>query len=118
MAMNYHLVSLSSDIVEDDFNDGEGNSTGCGYQHEPVGKSFSSLETMIAYLASIYGLPGKLVDYAIEGTQLHTSKTVANHSEAQNGGWFEATTSELAAWSKGKMKLYSENYSIRFIRCA
>jgi hypothetical protein len=114
----YHVVSLSSNICEDDYEHGEGKSTGCGYQNQPVGQTFNSFNDMLAHLASYYGLPSNPVDYEHERGELRTSKTVANHSEAQNGGWFEPTTDEFQAWAAGKMKLYLENFQVRYIRCS
>lgn len=117
MPRRYHLVSLSSDICEDDFESGEGASTGCGYSGEPIGQTFLTLSDMLGYLERTFGLSNKPQDYNIEDAHLTTSKTVANHCDAQNGGWFEATEAELEAWRKGRMKLYSEDYSIHFLRC-
>lgn len=112
--MKVHLVKLSSDIVEDHYELGAGKSTGCGYSNEPVGKTFESFEAMLKYLADYYGLSSDANDYENEGSKLYTSKTVANHSEAQNGGWFEPTEAELEAWSNGELMLYSEDYIIEY----
>ena len=108
----------ASDICEDHYEEGEGASTGCGYSGEKIGQTFPTLAAMIKHLASYYGLPESEADYDIDGNTLSTTKTVANHSEAQNGGWFEATAEEIAAWTEGKMKLYAETFFINFIRCA
>lgn len=115
--MAYHLVSLTSDICLDDPEHGEGASTGCGYGHEAIGKSFPTLEELVKYLASVYGLSDNLNDYEQDGQTLRYSKTVADHSQAQNGGWFEPTEAELAAWHAGTMKLYSENFDIDWLDC-
>lgn len=56
-----------------------------------------------------------MYEYGIEGDSMITSKTVADHSEAQNGGWFEATEQEIAQWEQGEIVLYSENYYIKFL---
>lgn len=113
--MQIHVIALSSDIVEDCFDEGEGNSTGCGYQGQAIGKSFQSMEAAIGYLSSYYGYSPKSSDWEIGSNLIETSKMVANHSEAQNGGWFEPTTSEISKWKRGKMKLYSENVSVRYL---
>lgn len=112
--MKVHLVKLSSDIVEDHYELGAGKSTGCGYSNEPVGKTFESFEAMLKYLADYYGLSSDANDYENEDGKLYTSKTVANHSEAQNGGWFEPTEAELEAWTNGELMLYSEDYVIEY----
>lgn len=117
MDLKYHLVALSSDIVEDDFEAGEGVSTGCGYNRELIGQTFDSLKAMIAYLASCFGLSEDPSDYGVEGNRLCTSKMVADHSNAQNGGWFEPTEEEKKSWRRGNTRLYSENFSIHFLRC-
>jgi hypothetical protein len=120
--MSVHLVSLSSDICEDDFEEGEGKSTGCGYQGEKVGKTFDTFPQMLAYLEKNYGLSANETDYGVDCNngqrQLYYSKTVANHSEAQNGGWFEPTKEELARWRAGALMLYSEDYVINWHQVA
>lgn len=112
--MKTHLVKLSSDIVEDHFEHGAGDSTGCGYSNEPVGKTFESFDAMLKYLADYYGLSADINDYENEGGILRFSKTVANHADAQNGGWFEPTDAELEAWARGEQVLYSEDFSIEY----
>lgn len=112
--MTYHLVGLTSDIVEDHAKHGEGKSTGCGYPNEKIGEDFATFESMLKYLSVYYGLSDKAADYNREGNVLETSRTVANHSEAQNGGWMNPTDEEYAQWHAGKIKLYSDNYTIRF----
>lgn len=116
--MNVHLVSISSDICEDSFPDGDGKSTGCGYTDEKIGKTFDTFEDMLVYLEKTYGLSAKVADYGgycCKGhRQLYYSKTVANHSDAQNGGWFEPTEEELIRWRNGALMLYSENYTINW----
>ncbi len=116
-SMKYHLVSVSSDICEDDYEEGEGASTGCGLGALQVGRTFDTFQQMLQYLASYFGLPNDEPGYHVEGNTLHTSKTVADHSNAQNGGWFDPTEAELKDWKEGKIKLYSENFLIKFLRC-
>ncbi|MDD2742044.1 MAG: hypothetical protein PHV02_07215 [Rhodocyclaceae bacterium] len=117
MDCKYHLVSVLSEIYEDDYENGEGDFTGCGLNCR-IGKTFNTLQEMIAYLAASFGLSENIHDFdAVEKGRLVTSKTVANHCEAQNGGWFEATEKEIKDWAAGKMKLYSENFSFHFLRC-
>jgi len=120
--MSVHLVSLSSDICEDHFEEGEGKSTGCGYTNEKIGQTFDTFEQMLAYLGKTYGLSANVADYGGEcckgHRQLHYSKTVANHSDAQNGGWFEPTEEELARWRAGALMLYSEDYVINWHQVA
>lgn len=114
--MKYHLVSISSDIVEDNYEEGEGDSTGCGYQGEKIGETFPDMESMVKYLSTHYGLSEQLVDYNIEDRHLETSRLCANHSEAQNGGWFEPTKQEIDLWTQNQMKLYSENYTVNYLK--
>lgn len=120
--MSYHLVSLSSEINEDHFESGDGASTGCGYQGEKIGKTFETFPEMLAYLASHYGLSANEADYNVDNEkgrrQLHYSKTVADHSQAQNGGWFEPTAAELEQWRAGTLQLYSEDYVINWLEAA
>lgn len=114
--MSVHLVSLSSDILEDHFEQGIRGSTCCGYNDEKIGKTFDTFPQMLAYLKKNYGLSANEADYGDEsdGQQrwLFYSKTVANHSDAQNGGWFDATEEEKTLWRAGKLKLYAEDYVI------
>jgi hypothetical protein len=120
--MKHHLIAISSNIIEDSYEDGELGSTGCGYQDEKIGKTFDSLEAMIKYLHDYYSLSDKINDYEKnEFNQnceqiLNTSCLVSNHSEAQNGGWFKPTENEIEEWKKGLFKLYTETYTIRFLK--
>lgn len=110
-----HLVEISSDIVEDSFKEGLLTSTGCGLSGEKIGKTFEDMPAMLKYLSSYYGLSEELAAYEENGTELETAKAVANHSEAQNGGWFEPTEEEYALWKRGKLKLYSEMFIIKYL---
>lgn len=112
--MKIHLVDVSSDIVEDSFIEGEGRSTGCGLRNEKIGKSFECMADMLKYLATTYGLSALEKDYNKSPHTLETSRTVANHTAAQNGGWFEATPTELDAWRKGVLLLFSENFTVNY----
>ncbi|MBK3780014.1 hypothetical protein G3A43_07075 [Paraburkholderia aspalathi] len=112
--MSIHLVQIDSDIVEDHFEHGEGKSTGCGYNGETVGKTFPSMADMLGYLSSAFGLSAKETDYEASLGVLTTSRTVADHTAYQNGGWIAATERELDIWRKGAMKLFSENVTICF----
>ena len=115
--LNFHLVSLSSDICYDDFDLGEGPSTGCGLQGERLGLTFETLPALIKFLADIYGLPADAADYDIERDSIRCSKTVADHSDAQNGGWFDPTEEEIDRWKQGQQTLYVEHFQARFVRC-
>lgn len=112
--MDIHLVKIDSDICADHFTEGEGDSTGCGYNGLAIGKTFPSMKEMLDYLASYFSLSDKETDYEKEPGRLLTAKTVADHTAGQNGGWFQATPRELAAWRKGTMKLFSENFTIHY----
>lgn len=115
--LKYHLVDVSSEIFEDDYLEGEKDSTGCGLNGQPIGRTFDSIAAAVDYLAEVFGLPEAVTDYGLEPNALVTSKQVANHGEAQNGGWFEPTSDEVLAWKRGEQKLYSEDFIIRFVRC-
>lgn len=111
----YHLISIESDIVEDSYEDGEGKSTGCGLSGEKVGKSFPTLEALAKYCHDYHGLPENFADYEREGDTLCTTKQVADHSQAQNGGWMEPTAAEVEKWQKGELMLYSEHFIVKFL---
>lgn len=113
--MQYHLIKIDSDIVEDVYEEGEGASTGAGLDDEKVGRSFPSLAALVRFCHDAYGMPADLVDYEEEGTKLFTSRPAADHSQAQNGGWFEPTDDEYAKWKQGKIKLYLENYTVHYL---
>lgn len=111
-----HLVSISSDIIEDHFEDGLLDSTGCGLSNEKIGETFPDMGAMLRYLASHYNLSDKQVDYEVTNSEVKTEKMVADHSQAQNGGWFEPTEQEYADWREGKIKLYSEEFVIKYLQ--
>jgi len=112
--MTIHLVSISSEICEDSYEEGEGKCTGAGLSDEKIGKDFKSEKEMFEWLSDNYGLPIKKEDYECTRKDCQTDKLVADHSEAQNGGWFKPRKEEIAKWKKGKMKLYNEHYRVRF----
>ena len=114
--MPIHLIKMSSDIVEDCFEEGLGDSTGCGYQNQAIGRSFETEASAIAYLASMYGYPSDMSSWEIGRSSMQSAKAVANHSEAQNGGWMEPTQSEIEAWQKGSFKLYKKLVTVNFLR--
>jgi hypothetical protein len=114
--MPIHLIQLSSDIVEDDPEDGLLDSTGCGYCGQAIGRSFDTDEKAIAYLADTYGYSSDIPSWEIRASSMQSSKQVANHSEAQNGGWMVPTEAETQAWLSGKFKLYEELVTVNFLR--
>ena len=114
MKKKIHLVSVSSDICEDSYDEGEGSCTGCGLDNERIGRDFNNKKEMLEWLSEHYGLTPKEEDYECDEGRCETDRLVADHSNAQNGGWFEPTKEEIAKWKKGKMKLYTEHYRIRF----
>lgn len=111
-----HLTSLTSEIYEDSYEEGEGAYTGAGL-NERLSKTANSLELAIKYLET-RGLPSRLEDYDIQEDAdrdvviLQASRMVADHSDAQNGGWMEPTKKEMELWKKGKMKLYVEHFTV------
>ena len=116
--MRYHLVKLSSEIYEDSYEQGELGFTGCGYSGECIGKTFDTVEACCAYL-SVFGLPEDADGYDIDNATgvMSTTRMVADHSDAQNGGWFEPTQAEKDLWIQGKQKLYAEHFLVTFVRC-
>ncbi len=109
------LLSISSETYEDSYKDGQLGSTGAGLPNTPIAKDFASTKEMLEYLAQNYGLSTDLNDYDTDTDgKLHTTKQVADHSEAQNGGWMEPTKEEVEAWKKGQGKLYDEEFYIKY----
>jgi hypothetical protein len=119
MKNKFYLERIKSDIIEESFENGELDSTGCGL-NETIGKGFQTFEEMLKHLNKLYNLSTDKNDYEIqeENGILETSKQVANHSEAQNGGWMEPTTKEIEDWKEGRGKLYSEDFTINFHKIA
>jgi hypothetical protein len=115
MKKKFYIERIESDIIEVSFEHGELVSTGCGLR-ELIGEGVQTFEDMLKHLNKRYNLSADQNDYEImeEDGLLQTSKQVANHSEAQNGGWMEPTAKEIEDWKEGLGKLYSENYRIRF----
>jgi len=109
--MKFYLESISSTIVEDSYEEGEGLSTGCGLDHTPLDKEFNNIKEMLKYLKE-WGVNIKANE--IEGNETVFTRAVANHAEAQNGGWFTPTKDEIKKWKKGDLKLYAETYFIKF----
>ena len=118
----FHCTRVMTEIYEDSFEKGELNSTGCG-ANWAVGRNFPNIPTMLAYLKAHHDLYDELADYhqdkqieddKFERWTLQTTKQVADHSEAQNGGWMEPTKDEYEAWKKGELMLYVEHYIIYY----
>ena len=115
MAERYFIEYISTDIIEVVFDDEELESTGCGLRGEKIGRAFNTFQEMLNYLVNNYGLTADKTNYEVdEDGVLQTSKMVADHSAHQNGGWFEPTSEEIKKWKKGEMKLYVEDYTIKF----
>ncbi len=112
--MRIYLESMSTEIFEDHFNEGLGESTGCGLQDVKIGRAFDTLEDMLKYLDTAFGLPCEEVNYRMQPGTLEASKQVADHSQAQNGGWFDPTATEMAAWAAGTGKMYCEECVIHY----
>lgn len=111
-----HVERLICDIYEDHPEEGVGEHTGAGMT-EPIGKTFANREAMAKYLSDCYGLSADVGDYEQDDEKrnvIRTSRAVANHSEAQNGGWMDPTEEEVAAWLAGRQKLYLEEYQIEY----
>lgn len=113
--MNVHLIAMKSDIVEDNYENGELDSTGCGYRNEAIGRSFGTTLEAIGFLAKYFGFSPEVANWEISATSLRTSRLVANHTEAQNGGWLEPTEHELRNWRRGLTKLYEENVLVQYL---
>lgn len=103
------------EIYEDDYEKGELGFTGAGMNGGATGR-YRNFEEVIETFSKNYGLSSQSHDWIIhfiDGSwQLETSRQVADHSEAQNGGWIEPTKREIEEWKKGEYKLYSENWAI------
>ena len=114
--MSIHLISMSSDIVDDLYDEGDGESTGCGYQGEPIGKSFETEALAIAYMADMYNYPSDMHSWEISSSHMESARQVADHSSVQNGGWMEPTESEIEVWENGSFKLYQDQVTVQFLR--
>jgi len=107
----YHLVKVSSSIVEESYEDGEGRNTGCGL-NEKIGKTFDSLEELKEHIKDVYVSE----ELELEGdNSFQTCSQVADHSEAQNGGWMTPTAEEIAQWKKKEIILYLELFTFSFL---
>ena len=113
----YFLEYITSYIYEDDYEEGEGKHTGCGLDITHIGRFFETKAEMISWLYSHYGLSDDISDYDTDNAERWaTDRLVADHSNVQNGGWFEPTERELVQWRCGELKLYVEHYWIQFHR--
>jgi|TARA_Y100000034_G_scaffold133551_1_gene199338 hypothetical protein len=113
----YFLEYITSEIYEDSYEEGECRFTGCGLDKTHIGKFFNTKEEMAKYLADYYGLSEDVNDYITDiNGSWETDRQVADHSEAQNGGWFKPTEKEIEQWKQDKIKLYVEHYWTRFHR--
>ena len=112
----YHLVSISSNIVEDSYNEGEGKDTGCGLGGERVGRDFETLAEMVEYMHDNWGTSAKVEDYNTEDYPgiIYTDVQVADHGAEQNGGWMEPTKDEVRKWKRGKFPLYNQSFSLKY----
>ena len=111
-----YLEYVRVDIYEQDYVEGLGKHTGCGYE-ETIGQSFDTMDDVKKFLVDYYDLTDHFDE--AEGNEddniLATSKgPIADHSDKQNGGWMDATEEEQKLWRKGKMKLYLEDYWIQY----
>ncbi len=113
-----HLISVSSEIVLDNYDEGLTDSTGCGLD-EKIGITFKTDQDLLDHLHSHYGVGKDIHDYEVNIDSPHstmqTERTVANHCDAQNGGWMKPTDEEIELWKKGKFKLYCETYVFTFL---
>jgi len=111
-AHSFFLESIDSEIMEDSYEEGEGSYTGCGLPMTPLAEKFRSKEEMLKWVEDNYGF----TDFEENESPgiMATTKTVANHSSEQNGGWMEPTEKEVELWKLGRGKLYAENVTIRY----
>jgi len=114
--MRIHLISVDSEIYEDSYEEGEMGFTGCGLYGEHIGKTFPNMDSVLSFLAKEFNLSKNKNDYDIDDRGVTTSRMCADHSNAQNGGWFDPTEEELAMWRKGKLKLYCENFHFDYLK--
>ena len=113
-----HITAINTEIHEDDWEKGMGDFTGCGASYG-VNKTFDTIQDILDYLKNQFHLSDEIGDYHLEDNEngqwvLQTARTVADHSNAQNGGWFKPTSSEIESWKKGNLMLYIEDYFIVF----
>jgi len=118
------LVKISSEICEDTYDGGMGKSTCCGLRDTDIGILFHSFDSAMKYLHDHYGLvlsaDGRIAvigdDYEIDHDNniIRWSKMVADHSNEQNGGWFEPTDDEYKSWQKGETMLYTEDFAVKY----
>lgn len=103
--------SWDCEIYEDSYEEGELGHTGAGMNGGAKGR-YRNFEEVIQTFSDDYSLSDDPAHWHIDfdKTQwtLQTTRQVANHCEAQNGGWFDPTFAEIEAWKKGEYKLYSE----------
>lgn len=116
-----HVVRVSSEIYEDSYEEGEGEFTGAGFT-DKVGHTFNSMADLVKYMSAHYGMSEKVSDYSTdmldEDGRIETSRMVADHSDAQNGGWMEPTESEIKKWKRGDLMLYTESFTIYTLRAS
>ena len=107
--------SWTCEIYEDSYKRGQLGNTRAGMNGGATGR-YRSFEDVINDFSKNYGLSSDPThwSYYFNGTrwQLETARQVADHSEAQNGGWMDPTKTEIEEWKKGEYKLYSENWVV------
>jgi len=113
--MRIHLISVDSEIYEDSYEEGEMGFPRCGLYGDPIGKTFPNMDSVFPFLAKKFGLSEDKNDYIIDDWGITTSRMCADHSNTQNGGWFDPTEEEFALWRKGKLKLYCENFHFDYL---
>tara|TARA_B100001093_G_scaffold502594_1_gene555799 strand:+ start:347 stop:820 length:474 start_codon:yes stop_codon:yes gene_type:complete len=103
------------EIYEDSYENGELGRTGAGMNGGAKGR-YRSFEDVINDFSKEYGLSSDPAHWIITFNgarwQLETARQVADHTEAQNGGWMPPTKTEIVEWMQGEYKLYSENWVV------
>ena len=121
------LDKISSEICEDTYDGGMGKSTCCGLRDTHIGFFFHSFDSAMKYLHDHYGLvlsadgriavEGDDFEFDCDNNIIRWSRMVADHSNEQNGGWFEPTDDEYKAWQKGETMLYTEDFAVKYDMC-
>jgi len=104
----YYLIErVVSDTVEDDYNEGEkGNSVQT--LSENPNEKVESVENMLKYLNSSYGLSEDKKDYhTISDSQIGYAGMTD-----EDGNWVETDDELYKAWKKGEAKLWSTIFTI------
>ena len=105
---SYYLIeSVSAETVEDDYNEGEKGNAVQTISEEP-NKKVDSVEDMLKYLYSSYGLSEDKKDYhTVNDSQIGYAGITD-----EDGNWVETDDELYKSWKKGEAKLWSTIFTI------